>query len=54
MKKTYRIEVETLDGFKTIWYETTAAKNATERLCKRVNAQLAGLALKRIEVKVSV
>jgi len=54
MKKTYRIQVETLDGCRTIWYENSAAKNATELICNRVNNQLAGLALKRVEVKVSV
>lgn len=51
--KTIRIQVETYDGCRTIWYEKSKLKNPTEVISKRVNEQLAGLNLKRIEVSVS-
>ncbi len=51
--KTVRIQVETWDGCITIWYETSRLKEPTEFISKRVNAQLAGLNLKRIEVSLS-
>ena len=51
--KTVRIQVETWDGCTTIWYETSRLKEPTEFISKRVNSQLAGLNLKRIEVSLS-
>ena len=51
--KTIRIQVETYDGCRTIWYEKSKLKNPTEVISKRVNEQLAGLNLKRIEVSLS-
>jgi hypothetical protein len=54
MTKTYRVLVETNDGCKTIWYETSRAKKAPSIICERVNRQLAGLNLKRVEVDLSV
>jgi hypothetical protein len=54
MNKTYRISVETNDGCKTIWYETSRAKSACDLICERVNKQLCGLNLKRVEVDLSV
>jgi hypothetical protein len=51
--KTIRIQVETYDGCRTIWYEKSRLKNATEVISKRVNDQLGGLNLKRIEVSLS-
>lgn len=51
--KTVRIQVETNDGCRTIWYEVSRLKNPTEMVNKRVMAQLAGLNLKRVEVSLS-
>jgi len=51
--QTIRIQVETNDGCRTIWYEVSRLKNPTELICKRVNAQLAGLNLKRVEVTLA-
>jgi len=51
--KTIRIQVETYDGCITIWYEKSRLKNPTDAICKRVNQQLSGLNLKRIEVSLS-
>ena len=51
--KTIRIQVETNDGCRTIWYEKSRLKNATEVICDRVNQQLSGLNLKRVEVSLS-
>ncbi len=51
--KTIRIQVETYDGCRTIWYEKSKLKNPTEVISKRVNQQLGGLNLKRIEVSLS-
>ena len=53
MMKTIRIQVETNDGCRTIWYEKSNLKNPTESICKRVNEQLQGLNLKRVEVSLS-
>jgi len=50
--KDIRIQVETWDGCITIWYERSKLKNATEVICKRVNNQLAGLNLRRVEVSL--
>jgi len=51
--QTIRIQVETYDGCRTIWYEKSKLKNPTESISKRVNEQLCGLNLKRIEVSIS-
>ena len=51
--KTIRIQVETYDGLSTIWYEKSRLKNPTDAICKRVNEQLCGLNIKRIEVSLS-
>lgn len=51
--KTIRIQVETYDGCRTIWYEKSKLKNPTEVISKRVNEQLCGLNIKRIEVSLS-
>jgi len=51
--KTIRIQVETWDGCKTIWYEKSKLKNPTDSICKRVNEQLSGLNLRRVEVSLS-
>ena len=53
MMKTIRIQVETYDGCCTIWYEKSKLKNPTEAISKRVNQQLGGLNLKRIEVSLA-
>ena len=50
--KEIRVQVETNDGCKTIWYEKSKLKNPTEVICERVNQQLCGLNLKRVEVSV--
>lgn len=50
--KDIRIQVETNDGCVTIWYERSKLKNATDVICQRVNNQLAGLNLKRVEVSL--
>jgi hypothetical protein len=52
--KNYRILVETNDGCRTIWYEKSKAKSATEIICRRVTNQLMGLNLKRVSVDVVV
>jgi hypothetical protein len=54
MIKLYRIEVETNDGCRTIWYENSRAKNACTTIHDRVLDQLAGLNLKRVSVDLSV
>jgi hypothetical protein len=51
--KTIRVQVETNDGCKTIWYEKSRLKEPTESISKRVNQQLQGLNLKRVEVSLS-
>jgi len=51
--KDIRIQVETWDGLQTIWYEKSRLKNPTDAICKRVNEQLCGLNIKRIEVSLS-
>jgi hypothetical protein len=51
--KTIRVQVDTNDGCTTIWYETSKLKNPTEAICERVNQQLCGLNLKRVDVSVS-
>jgi hypothetical protein len=50
--KTVRIQVETNDGCRTIWYETSRLKEPTGPISNRVQSQLAGLNLKRIEVSL--
>ena len=50
--KDIRIYVETWDGCITIWYERSKLKNACDVICQRVNNQLAGLNLRRVEVSV--
>ena len=50
--KDIRIFVETWDGCITIWYERSKLKNATDVICQRVNNQLCGLNLKKVEVSV--
>ena len=51
--KTVRIQVETNDGCKTIWYENSRLKEPTESISNRVLEQLSGLNLKRVEVSLS-
>jgi len=51
--KTIRIQVETYDGCRTIWYEKSRLKNATDAIYKRVYDQLAGLNIKRVEVSLA-
>lgn len=51
--KTVRIQVETWDGLQTIWYEKSRLKEPTEPVSKRVQEQLAGLNIRRIEVSLS-
>jgi len=53
MTQTVRIEVETYDQCRTIWYEKTRLKNPTDVICKRVGEQLAGLNLHRVSVTLS-
>jgi hypothetical protein len=50
--KNYQVIVKTQDGCTTIWYEKSRAKDATDRINKRVCDQLFGLALKSVQVKV--
>ena len=50
--KDIRIQVETWDGCITIWYERSKLKNACDVIAQRVNNQLAGLNLKRVEVSL--
>jgi hypothetical protein len=50
---TVRIQVETYDGCRTIWYEKSRLREPTEPISKRVQEQLGGLNLKRIEVSLS-
>ena len=50
---TFRIQVETNDGCRTIWYEQSRAKNACIKIHDRVLEQLAGLNLKRVDVSLS-
>jgi hypothetical protein len=51
--KTIRVQVDTNDGCTTIWYEKSKLKNPTEAICERVNQQLCGLNLKRVDVSVA-
>jgi len=51
--KTIRIQVETYDGCRTIWYEKSKLKNPTDVISKRVFDQLGGLNLKRVEVSIA-
>jgi hypothetical protein len=51
--KTIRVQVDTNDGCTTIWYEKSNLRNPTDFICKRVQYQLAGLNLKRVNVSVS-
>ena len=53
MTKTVRIQVETNNGCRTIWYEQSRAKDACTKVHDRVMEQLAGLNLKRVEVSLS-
>ena len=48
--KTIRVQVETNDGCTTILVWKSKLKNPTESICKRVNEQLQGLNIKRVEV----
>ena len=52
--KNYRIQVTTFDGLRTIWYEKSKAKKATEIICNRVLEQLCGLNIKEVDVSLSV
>jgi len=54
MTKNYRIQVTTFDGLRTVWYEKSKAKKATDIICKRVYDQLCGLNIKEIDVTPSV
>jgi len=54
MMKNYKITVETFDGLRTIWYEKSKAKKATDIICNRVYQQLCGLNIKEIDVTLSV
>jgi hypothetical protein len=51
--QTFRIQVETNDGCRTIWYEQSRAKDACTKIHDRVLDQLVGLNLKRVEVSLS-
>ena len=53
MTQTIRVQVETNDGCRTIWYEQSRAKNACNIIHDRVIEQLAGLNLKRVDVSLS-
>jgi hypothetical protein len=53
LMQTIRIQVETNDGCRTIWYEQSRAKNACTKIHDRVLEQLAGLNLKRVDVSLS-
>ena len=53
MTQTIRVQVETNDGCRTIWYEQSRAKNACTKIHDRVMEQLAGLNLKRVDVSLS-
>ena len=53
MTQTVRVQVETNDGCRTIWYEQSRAKNACNIIHDRVIEQLAGLNLKRVDVSLS-
>jgi len=48
--KDVRIQVETYDGCRTIWYETSRLKEPTAAISKRVYNQLCGLNIKEISV----
>jgi hypothetical protein len=52
--KNYKVTVHTYDGLRTIWYEKSKAKTATDLISKRVYNQLCGLNIKQIEVALSV
>lgn len=54
MMKNYKITVETFDGLRTIWYEKSKAKKATDIICNRVYQQLCGLNIKEIDVTPTV
>lgn len=51
--KTVRIQVETWDGLKTIWYEKSRLKKPTKIISERVMDQLSGLNIRRVEVSLS-
>ena len=51
--KTIRIQVETYDGCRTIWYEKSKLKNPTDVISKRVFDQLGGLNIRRVEVSLA-
>jgi len=51
--KTVRIQVETYDGCRTIWYEKSRLKEPTKTISERVMDQLSGLNIKRVEVSLS-
>lgn len=51
--KTVRIQVETYDGCRTIWYEKSCLKEPTKTISERVMDQLSGLNIKRVEVSLS-
>lgn len=51
--KTVRIQVETWDGLRTIWYEKSRLKKPTKTISERVMNQLSGLNIKRVEVSLS-
>ena len=51
--KTIRIQVETYDGCRTIWYEKSRLKEPTKTISERVMGQLSGLNIKRVEVSLS-
>jgi len=51
--KTIRIQVETNDGCRTIWYEKSRLKEPTKTISERVMDQLSGLNIKRVEVSLA-
>lgn len=51
--QTVRVQVETNDGCRTIWYEQSRAKKPCTKVLNRVLEQLAGLNLKNVEVSLS-
>jgi hypothetical protein len=53
LMQTVRIEVETYDECRTIWYEKTRLKNPTDAICKRVGEQLSGLNIHRVTVTLA-
>ena len=51
--KTVRVQVETYDGCRTIWYEKSRLKEPTKSISERVMDQLSGLNIRRVEVSLS-